>query len=281
MDEDKYVKISLYDYFKLCLKHTFMRGAGIVTNKQFIYVFDPENNYVSHNEMATELEKAICPYLTTAQIGWGLCDHVHLYSIVDDFIIDLPESGELSTSQVEFIERALDDIEKVNEERPENRKIQINCFTHKRDFNFPITSDAEIIKKKLGEFVTKKVSIRTEKIVGMTLNKEEIKEKLMFHLTFEDCKTLSDVKKRIHDIGSYYYDDFYSEAFNELFPNYFNVLKLVICFEKLNCQDEEVPLMNLTNIETTLNDMLNNFLKNESGMVVSNNVNNGEDAVVR
>ena len=134
MKEKKYKNIKLYDFYKFSESRGFVRGAGVITNKQLMFCKEPNEAYVTHNDIVMDIEKMIYEYLSSKDIGWGLDSNVHFFSTGHDLFVHLPYSTELSLSQYYFLCDILDDVDKFNSSANEDKQIEISITTARPGF---------------------------------------------------------------------------------------------------------------------------------------------------
>ena len=64
----EFLKRNVYEYLKYCHQNRTIRGAGIITSKQFVFYSQVDQyDYKTHDEIQITLEQMIHPILRT---GW-------------------------------------------------------------------------------------------------------------------------------------------------------------------------------------------------------------------
>lgn len=259
MIDERCLKFDVYDYLKYCSTHRAIRGVAVITDKQYIFYSQVlRDDYGTHNDIEIEIENAIHP--NNIRYAWDAIhdNNAHIFAVgYKEFIIDLPDNGELSMTQLDFIFSALDQIKKYNsEQESEDKKVKLSVF-HKL-LKTDTHSDITALKEELKGMVTKKVTLDEEKIIGKTLSREKIRNNLIFHLELEKSTNISSLKVAISNYSKYCYDSYYKETFLSIFPNYFKVVRLIEIIDRLGITDAKIENATIDNIETILNNIIKN-----------------------
>ena len=124
MIDKECLKLSLSEYFSYCQKKP-IRGLALITDKQYIFYSQINNDCLIHNDIAIILENQIHPHYKIYSIDAIRSSHIVIFSLGQELFIELSRTGEISLSQYLFLEEILKDIEKLNS----NNKIGIvsNC----------------------------------------------------------------------------------------------------------------------------------------------------------
>ena len=260
------LKLGICDYLKYFDRFGGTRGVAVITDKQYIFytqILDDDNR--THESLIIDIEENIHPlsnrkkYDTLRENNVYVMIYGHKY-----FVISLPDNGQLSRSQLSFINDVLDEVDKYN--KLEKKKVLINLtFPGSYLVNFK-DSDIVEIKEYLAKFVTRNISIEEEKIIGKTIDVEGIKENLKFHINFKDCNKIFDILTLLDWVEfTFANDSYYKNIFNELFPDFkevcdMNNILLQLCGMSVIYQKvENVTYNNIFNI--FLNCINNNVFK--------------------
>ena len=227
--DERSLRLSPYEYFQYCNKKRQIRGAAVITDKQYIFYSQLLNgDYGTHNDIEIKIENAIHPH--NQKFGWEAynSNHAYMASVGKELIICMPENGVLTLAQAKFMSDILDQTNKFNlEQVDENKKINIVFFDTSKNESVSDTKDVDLLKQKIKKRVTKNILIEEEEIIGTTLTKEEIKDNLRTDLAIKDCTNLKEVKVKINQCFIYLNDNYYKEFFHELFPDYQEVKQLI------------------------------------------------------
>ena len=166
MIDEKSLQFNAYEYFKNCRNK---RGVAVITDKQYIFYSQIlKNDYRTHDNIGVDIETTIHP--NSNRKGWDAFrkNNVYVFAVgSSDFGISLPDNGELSLTQLNFIFEILEQVDKYNKELESNNgKLKIN-LTYPGDYFYDyLNSNIAEIKQKLKTMVTKEVTIEEEKIIG-------------------------------------------------------------------------------------------------------------------
>ena len=203
MKKDEYKNIKIYEFYKFSESRGFVRGAGVVTNKQLMFCKEPNWAYVTHNDIVMDIENLIYDYLSSKDIGWGLDSNVHFFSTGHDLFIHLPYSTELGLSQYYFLCDILDMVDKFNNEVKEDKQIEVLITTSRPGFftNCSPKKSTDGLREELKKMVTKNVTVKKEKIVGTVLEKERLQSTLLKYINIDKCCNLEELINAILSIN--------------------------------------------------------------------------------
>lgn len=265
MIEEECLKLDAYSYLNFCEKRV-IRGVGVVTDKQLVFysqIF--KDDYGTHNDIQIDIEGTIHP--RDQRKGWNLVrmHNAYIFSLgSQDFIISLPENGELSKTQLSFLLEVLDQLYRYNnEQKNTNKKVKLSI--HSKDGVY--TSDnleesISEIKERLKNHVTQKIFFEEEKIIGKTLNKEEIKRNIKFHIGIKENMNLQELCEVIINAINYTKDSYYKEIFLEMFPNYTKISNLIDIIREFDLFDEKINNINIENAEIILKNIIKGIFSN-------------------
>lgn len=252
--DERSLKLNVYEYFKYCNEKRRIRGAGVITDKQYIfYTQILDDDYGTHNDIEINIENAIHPH--NQKYGWDAYykNHAYVASVGEELMINMPENGELSLAQANFLSDILDQTDKYNNERQSWKpKIRIDFFDASEHDSYFDTNDIAFLKEKIQERVTQKITIEEEKIIGTTLSKEEIKANLLTYLDLKKCTNLKEVVATINKCSIYYQDSYYRDIFLELFPNYVDMKEIIKIIPGLGIEQEKVENITPENIKEVI-----------------------------
>ena len=230
------LKYNVYEYFNFCKKVGQRRGVGVITDKQSIFYTELVNvNLSNHEWIAMDIETSIHDENPKGY----LClrpENIHYFSLGKELIIDLPNNGELTLSQFNFLLDILEQVKKFNKENNTRTNILVGCIdnNHFVDYN---PYDIDAIIKELSEMITKGIKIEEENIIGKIIDIDKQKENILFQLDLENCKTMYDIACFLKKCTMYYQDNYYGKIFNSLFSNFKEVFEL---FSKLDDFEQEL-----------------------------------------
>lgn len=147
-----------------------------------------------------------------------------------------------------------------------NKKTQIKKLSiHSKDGVY--TSDnleesISEIKERLKNYVTQKIFFEEEKIIGKTLNKEEIKRNIKFHIGIKENMNLQELCEVIINAINYTKDSYYKEIFLEMFPNYTKISNLIDIIREYDLFDEKINNINIENAEIILKNIIKGIFSN-------------------
>lgn len=248
--DKKSLKLNPYEYFQYCNNKRRIRGAAVITDKQCIFYSQLlDNDYGTHNDIDIKIENAIHP--NNQKNGWDgyYSNHAYMASVGKELIISMPENGELTSSQAQFMLNILDQTNKFNiEQEDENKKIKIDLFDNPDHESIFDTKNIELLKQKIKSRVTNNITLEEEEIIGTTLTKEEIKQNLLTYLNLEKCFKYSN-------------DSYYKKNFNELFPDYQEVNELINILPNNILETEKTLNINFKNIKEYIITSIKNIFK--------------------
>ena len=183
------LQMNFSDYLKYC-RNKRIRGVAVITDKQYIF-YSQFSGDIEHDEIFVEIENQIYPNSKKNKLYDTNKKDVYVASTGREMIIYLPESRLLSMSQFIFLEKMLDDVNKYNEDY--NEKIIIYAvypFSLQGRFKTSNVLDAKVLLKSL---ITKEIIVKSEKIIGKSLDDEIQIECMKYHIDLENCKILIDL----------------------------------------------------------------------------------------
>lgn len=256
MIDERCLKLDIYEYLKYCKQFYDIKVVGVITDKQYIFYSQVlKDKYGTHYDIQSIIENAIYTNNITDEYIIASHNNVYFYTMGPEaFIISLPENGELSKSQLNFLVHALDQIEKYNKEQEiGNKKVKLTFYnTRKNRLIKEAEGDITKLKEELKKIVTQKVILEEEQIIGKTLGKEDIKNNLIFYIGLENCRNILELNNAIEKCINYYKDNYYKDIFSEIFPNYTRVSKLMDVIRHLGFQEKEIESITFKNIEDIL-----------------------------
>lgn len=254
------LELNVYDYFNYCKDIRKIRGLGVITSKQFVFYSQIlPNDFKTHDDIIVTLENAIHPYDQREGFSASRVNNLYIASVGKEFIIYMPDNGQLSYSQSKFLLDALDMVKKFNQE---NDKIKIDLFDNHENESIFDTYDVDKVKEKIKNRITKNVIIEEEKIIGSALSNEEIKNNLFYHLDFSKCMNVSDILYLLDKCFLYSRDSYYKDIFMEIFPDYEKVLSLKLVLN--NFGNEKVSNVRFDNVKNVLYEVIRNIFKNKN-----------------
>ena len=245
------LKYNVYEYYNFCKQVGNRRGVGVITDKQSIFYTELVNiNLSNHEWIAMDIEKSIHEknpkgYLCLRQ------ENIHYFSLGKELIIDLPNNGDLTISEFNFLLDIFNQIKKFNIENNIKTYILINCVDNNH-FRIYDPYNIDSIIEELKEMITTNIKIEDEIIIGNTVDNNKQKENILFQLDLDNCKSLKDIAIFLKKCTMYYQDSYYKNIFNSIFPNFNEVLELFSKIDDLN--------QNLTTI-ITYNNILEELKK--------------------
>ena len=260
MKKEEYKNINIYDFYKFSEYRGFVRGAGVITNKQLMFCKEPNGAYVTHNDIVMDIEKMFYDYLSSKDIGWGLDSNVHFFSTGHDLFIHLPYSTEFGLSQYYFLCDILDMVDKFNNEVKEDKQIEVLITTSRPGFftNCTPKKSTEGLREELKKMVTKNITVRKEKIVGTVLEQEKVQSILLNYISIDKCCNLEELINKILSINKYYIDDYYHDVFYKIFPVYEEVYSIISFFKSIGITSLPVSNLSFENVLDFLTDIIDN-----------------------
>lgn len=263
--DEKSLKLDVYEYFKYYNGKKCIRGAGVITDKQYIFYTQVlEDDYRTHNDIEIDIENTIHP--DNQKYGWDAYyeNHAYVASLGKELIISMPENGELSAAQASFIIDILEQVDKyeTNKENYQS-KIEIQYFDTTNSIVNTI-NDIKSLKKTIQNRITEKITIEEEVIIGTTLSKEKIKTNLLTNLDFKKCTNLKEVVDNINKCSIYYQDSYYRDIFLEIFPNYIEIKEIIKIFSGLDIEQEKVENITFENIKEVIYTSIKNIFKHKN-----------------
>ena len=247
----EFLKRNVYEYLKYCHQNRTIRGAGIITSKQFVFYSQVDQyDYKTHDEIQITLEQMIHPILRT---GW---DAIRPYDtclvlIGKDIFFYLPDTQELTYAQFEFLSDVLDQIEKYNQEVSPSEHARLICYKQKE----LDTTNVESMREKLKGHITEEFTLESEIIEGKTLTKEQIIKTMKDQLSLTSCKTIKDLVFFINRCETYQNDSYFQPFFEEIFKDYQEIKHYIEFLEQV-CK-ENTPITITKDLKETLLKMIN------------------------
>ena len=252
------LKFNVYDYFNYCKQVGNRRGVGVITDKQSIFYTELINiDLSSHEWIAMDIETNIHETNPKGYLALRY-ENIHYFSTGKDLIIDLPNNGDLTISQYNFLLDIFNQVKKYNKENNTRTYVLIGCADniHFRDYD---AYNIDEIIKELKSMITKDITIEEEIIIGKTLNNNKQKENMIFQLDLDNCKTLYDIGIFLKKCHMYYQDSYYGEIFDSIFPNFIEVLDV---FSNIEDFKQELTIkINYNNILEELNKYISKKVK--------------------
>ena len=252
------LKYNVYEYFNFCKQNGKRRGVGVITDKQSVFYTELINiDLSSHEWIAMDIENSIHEKNPKGRLTLRM-ENIHYFSLGEELIIDLPNNGDLTMSQFNFLVDIFNQIKKYNEENNTKTNILIGCID---DNHFRIYDPYNIDKiiDELKEMITKDIMIEEEITIGKTLDINKQKENMLFQLNLDNCHNLYDVAKFIKKCYMYYEDSYYGELFDSIFPDFLEVFDIFSNIEDLN--QELINKVTYQNILEELNKYKNKNVK--------------------
>lgn len=259
---DDYLDTNMYQYFEKYLKSGVSeRVVGIITNTQSVcYRQDRKTGDSStHDMIAIRLEELIQHHIFRDSFGVLSDQHLYFFSVGNDLTINLPESGEFSYAQKKFLDKVLEQVEKIDQKYP-NHKIKIMLLDFKQPENMCDTDDITMIRGILEKRVTSKAFMENENIIGELLPKEEQIQHVLNTLDLKHCHQRADFNTFLIQCRSFFYHKQYQSAFLEVFPDYPEVSKFAPLTDYLD--DEVISKFTFENMKVTLQSSINSIFKN-------------------
>lgn len=259
---DDYLDTNMYQYFEKYLKSGVSeRVVGIITNTQSVcYRQDRKTGDSStHDMIAIRLEELIQHHIFRDSFGVLSDQHLYFFSVGNDLTINLPESGEFSYAQKKFLDKVLEQVEKIDQKYP-NHKIKIMLLDFKQPENMCDTDDITMIRGILEKRVTSKALMENENIIGELLLKEEQIQHVLNTLDLQHCHQRADFNTFLIQCRSFFYHKQYQSAFLEVFPDYPEVSKFAPLIDYLD--DEVISKFTVENMKVTLQSSINSIFKN-------------------
>lgn len=259
---DDYLDTNMYQYFEKYLKSGVSeRVVGIITNTQSVcYRQDRKTGDSStHDMIAIRLEELIQHHIFRDSFGVLSDQHLYFFSVGNDLTINLPESGEFSYAQKKFLDKVLEQVEKIDQKYP-NHKIKIMLLDFKQPENMCDTDDITMIRGILEKRVTSKALMENENIIGELLPKEEQIQHVLNTLDLKHCHQRADFNTFLIQCRSFFYHKQYQSAFLEVFPDYPEVSKFAPLIDYLD--DEVISKFTFENMKVTLQSSINSIFKN-------------------
>ena len=251
-------KLGVYDYFCKCINKS-KKGVFLITDKQSVFYSQVDGDYYTHDEIRIEIEKMIYPYKKIDGYDGIKYSNIFIASLGHELLVEIPD-GRLSYSQFLLFYNILEEMDKFNNSDLSNQKVELLILKrggtiYKSDR--PVMDD---VISKLKELRVFDVEIEAEKIIGTTLDKNNIINCMKEQIALESCECLGDLDISLLRCDKYYNDDYYSPYFKELFCDYSDVRN--IFDEVYKKYDEDTPIMEITydNIKDRINS-LNSFKK--------------------
>ena len=263
--DERSLELKAEDYFDYC-QNRKIRGLWVITDKQSIFYSQVlKDDYRTHDEIEIDIENEIHP--NEQKFGWDAIrsSHAYIASAGVELIISMPDNGKLSYSQAKFIIDTLNIVEKFNSNE-DNKKIKIDLFEPSdKESKYNITSidGIKLLKDKIQKEITHNIDIEDEKIIGTTLPKEEVINNIMSNLNLNSYRSVNDLKILLRKCSSYINDDYYSNVFKEVMPNYKNIEKLYNIIIDLDIQNEQVESFTLENLEDVLYKLIKQSFNNK------------------
>ena len=264
--DERSLELKPEEYFDYCKNNKNIRGVWVITDKQSIFYSQILNNdYRTHDDIYIDIENEIHP--NEQKFGWDAIRQSHAYiaSAGVELMIQMPDNGKLSYSQAKFIIDTLNIVEKFNRNE-DNKKIKIDLFEpsdKESKYNTTSIEGIKLLKDKIQKEITHNIDIEEEKIIGTTLPKEEVISNIMSNLNLNSYKSANDLKNLLRKCSSYINDDYYSNIFKEIMPNYKNIEKLYKIITELDIQSERVESFNLENLEVVLYRLIKQSFNNK------------------
>ena len=252
------LKFNVYEYFNYCKEFGIKRGVGVITDKQSIFYTENMNKDLSSHEwIAMDIETSIHDVNPKGILALR-AENIHYFSLGKELIIDLPNNGDLTISEFNFLVDILNQIKKYNQENNTRTNILIGCIDdiHFIDYD---PYDIDSIINELKMMITKDITIEEEIIIGKTLDNNKQKENMLFQLDLDNCKNLYDIGIFLKKCNMYYQDSYYGEIFDLIFPNFIDVLEIYSNIE--NLKQELITNITYDNILDELNKFLSKKIK--------------------
>ena len=205
--------------------------------------------------------------LPTMSHGFLECsnDCVYFFGQDDNYDVQFPFSGKISKSQQLIIDQILDDFKKANTDRDSNQSKKIYFDTPSG-----ILEDVDQIKETLKKLPTPDVHTSKENIIGITPDKDDIKESIIYNLDFESTETMINLASRVKLAQKYYDDPYYHDILLEVFPNFekMNEFSNYIVANKFS--DLKIEGMHLEDVEETFKKKIGDLCFNNKNSLSDN-----------
>ena len=246
-------KMNIYDYYKYCHNENEIRGAGVITNKQYIFNTDEKTN-AEHYSIVSNIESQI--YSSNNKKNDELSNNnIHFYCYIDTFLIELPLNNKLTKSQVMLLDNILNQISQYNNQA-KDKKVEIQLFSNNK-FKEKESTNISEIKKELHENISDNIIIEEEKIIGKTLSKDIVRKNLISQVNLENCKNIQDVINIIKLCIEYSNDTYYNSYIKEIFKDINEVSELLPELIKLNINKLPIEEIDYNNIKEKLEKIIN------------------------
>lgn len=116
MVNKKCLKFSLNDYFDYC-HNKRIRGLALITDKQYLFYSQINNDCKIHNDIAIDLENLIHPNHKIFGIDAIRDNHIFISSLGNELFVELPSNGYFSYSEYLFLAKLLKNLELINRRR--------------------------------------------------------------------------------------------------------------------------------------------------------------------
>lgn len=262
MSDKDCLKFDVYEYLKYCKEKKVVRGVGVITDKQFLFYSQLlRGDCRIHPEIIAYLECEIHPDSSRRDMNALRDNNVYLMVFGHGrFQICLPENGQLSKNQLNFIIDMLKQIRQYNSEQmPENEKVKLEVFNSIIDGIYQ--ENISELEEKLEGVVTKYVRIESEKIIGSTLEQGDILSNLLYHTSLDDCSSILTLKRGLANCKRYALDKYYKVFFCSFFPNYSSVVCLIEIIDQLGIpEDTKLESVTFENVEIILINVIKRYL---------------------
>ena len=254
MIKNNELTLSVSEYLKKG-KRKSIRGLVLITDKQSLFCCQANNDdFRTHDEMNIDMEMIIHPNSHLKGFSAIRKNNMIMASLGKEWIIYLPNNHQLSMSQYNFLEKALNETESVNKEDPEH-KIKLLVLNGKTVYKGDNTNEALL---KIKELITREISIEEERIIGTTLDHDNIIKNMAFHLDLENCNCTDDLIDVITLGDAYYSDSFYQKYLQELI-DYPKFRAALVNIRKVSMENYELTDLTYSNIIDKLVDLHDNI----------------------
>ena len=253
MLKDEGFKLGVYDYFCKCINKS-IKGVFLITDKQSVFYSYVKGDYYTHDETRIEIEKMIWPNKNIDGYRGINLDNIFIASLGHELLVEIPK-GRLSYSKYLLFLNILKEMDRFNKSGLSNKKIALLILGRSETIYNSENPNMDDVISKLKELRVCDVKLENEKIIGNTLDKDNIINCMKEQIALESCKCLGDLDISLLRCDKYYNDDYYSPYFKELFSDY-SIAKNIFD-EVYKRYDEDTPIMGITydNIKDRINSL--------------------------
>ena len=221
-----------YEYFMNGFDGNYYKPVAVISSKQCALTSDRAQNGNDHVDMARNITNAM---------GYGKhtdSRNAHFFGVGGahtgemGFMIELPNSNNtgISFAQYSFIS----DILSAYEDALPNakRELSLQLFSTGEVIEDDIKQMREELENRLEKQIrTSKseeriISEKDSNMIVSTLDKDTIKEGLLFDFDLENTESLNQLSAKFSLLSNYYQTDpYYQDAVNELFPDLDSIAK--------------------------------------------------------